>query len=680
MIIMAVSSEEYLKEKKILKLTTKLLNDTLSDLKKEVRNDFEDLKEFKKLMWDGSNSFDDAEIIQTRLATSSEEEKNSQKERYYKRLRQIEKKPYFASLVFEDEEDNEIFNIYISLTYLKDKHLNNILYDWRSPICSLFYDYETGPCEYRTPGGKVVGTLKRKRQYKIEENMLQGVFDNSLNIDDEVLQDILSTESSEKMKNVVNTIQQEQNKVIRNILDHNLIVQGIAGSGKTTVALHRIAFLLYRLEYLNSNNILIFSPNDIFTEYISEVLPSLGESNTLQTTFNDYLANFITEYKEVESFSDFIARYYSYSEPNPDLIRYKQSDEIINDLDKFLAEYIKNAKCISDFVEGDINKVTKEEINEMIHYKYNVMPLFERLDEISNRLSSNFYDGKLKKAATFKKLINKNINFKEDYKEIYVSFLKSNYCKIKQSDESIKRLLKQDAINYEDALILAYIKGTLKSFPYENTIKQVVIDEAQDYNKLQYIIINKIFKKADFTILGDINQNINPYYKYNSLEELSSIFKEDSRYLELLKTYRSSPEIIDYTNKILNLKHVNAIRRATNKKVIIRKNIEDLKESLLSDMNYFTNEYQSCAIITKDMTEAEKLFKLVKDDYEISIIDETTKNFHKDLVIIPAYIAKGLEFDSVLVYNNRENSYKKNERNLLYVACTRAQHELCIYN
>ena len=292
---MTISEIELKKEKLILKKVTELLNKNLNELSKVVKINEEELIEFKKLMWQDSNSFDNAEIESVKAITSLEEQKALEKEAYYKRLKQIKNKPYFASIVFKDE-DGDIYNIYISLTYLKDDQTNNILYDWRSPICSLFYDYETGPAEYKAPGGIIKGELKRKRQYKIEDNKLLGVFDNSLNIDDEILQDVLSHDSDEKMKNVVNTIQQEQNKVIRNIEDKNLIVQGIAGSGKTTVALHRIAFLLYKEKNLNSNNILIFSPNNIFTEYISDVLPSLGENNTLQTTFSDYLSTFITEY------------------------------------------------------------------------------------------------------------------------------------------------------------------------------------------------------------------------------------------------------------------------------------------------------------------------------------------------------------------------------------------------
>ena len=669
---MAISEVEFQKEAKILDKVGKLLSETLDNLGFDVSKEEEQLITFKKMMWENANSFDDAEESQVMLATSEEENKNLMKKKYFQKLLQIKKKPYFASIVFKDE-DGEIFNIYMSLTYLKDKSANNILYDWRSPICSLFYDYETGPCEYKAPGGIFQGELKRKRQYKIADNKLIGVFDNTLNIDDEVLQEVLAQESNEKMKNVVNTIQQEQNKIIRNLEDNNLIVQGIAGSGKTTVALHRIAFLLYRLERLSSNNILIFSPNNIFTEYISEVLPSLGEANTLQTTFNDYLATFIKEYKDVEDFTAFISRYYSYQEDYPELVKYKQSDTIIADFDNYLTDYIEKASFQKSILEAEKNKVSKEELNDRL-------PLFERVEEIASKLSQQFYKGTNKKKASFLKLLKQSANFEKDYKKIYQNFYLSDYCQMKLPLATVNSFINKDIINYEDALLFAYMKGKLEGFIYEGTIKQVIIDEAQDYNRLQYIIITNIFKKADFTILGDINQNINPYYSYNSLEDLKDLFKGESKYLELLKTYRSSPEIIAYTNKILNLQHVNAIRRDNNKPVVFRKNLPNLKDSLIADIKKLQDSYKSTAVITKDAKEAEKIYNLIKDDFDISLVDANSKNFKKELVIIPAYTAKGLEFDSVIIYNDRDNSYRNNERNLLYVACTRSQHELYIYN
>ena len=676
---MAIQAEEFQKEKRILTKVSNLLNHTLEELGMDVNSSEDDLVKFKKMMWEDAHSFDEGEIQQVMAATSLEAEKFFQKQRYFSRLSRIRKKPYFASIVFQDEEGS-IFNIYMSLTYLKDNKENNILYDWRSPICSLFYDYETGPCSYSAPGGMISGQLKRKRQYKIEDGQLLGVFDNSLNIDDEVLQEVLAQESSEKMKNVVNTIQQEQNKVIRNLEDNNLIVQGIAGSGKTTVALHRIAFLLYRLPNLTSNKILIFSPNNIFTEYISDVLPSLGESNTLQTTFADYLASFIQEYKDVETFTDFVSRYYSYTETFPELVEYKQSDKIIDDLDAYLENYIEQCQFISSFKEGDNHFMDKNDLNEMLHDRYSKFPLFERMDQIAEKLCSNNYKGNMKKIRTYSKLLYENCNFKKDYKQIFQDFFSSEYCRMRLSEDLIKHFVQVDVIHYEDALLFAYMKGYLEGFLYEGTIEQVIIDEAQDYNRLQYIIINHIFRKADFTILGDINQNINPYYHYNSLEDLADLFRGETKYLELLKTYRSSPEIIEYTNKILNLKHVNAIRRNTQKPVLFRKNVSNLRQSLINDIQLLQSQYKSTALITKDEVEAEAIYELIHDAVDISVVDADSKAFRKELIIIPAYVSKGLEFDSVIIYNDRTNSYKKNERNLLYVACTRCQHELIIYN
>ena len=674
---MAITQEEFSKEKLILKKTHKLINTNIDELSKEIKNIEDDELEFKKLSWSESSSFDNADLASLKEEISMEESKSNMKIEYYKRLKQIEKKPYFASIVFKSD-DGEINNIYLSLTYLKDKHMNNILYDWRSPICSLFYDYETGPCEYVAPGGIIKGELKRKRQYTIQNNKLLNIFDNSLNIDDEFLQLVLAEDSTDYMKNVVNTIQKEQNTVIRDLDSNNLIVNGIAGSGKTTVALHRIAFLLYRIKNLSSNNILIFSPNNIFTDYIKEVLPSLGEKNTLQTTFDEYMSYQIEDYKEVETYTNFLRRYYSNEEMNTDLIEYKQSDEIIGNIDAFITNYVSHAEFTTNITEGLINKVSKEELNELLK-RYEKFPLFERIDSIGEKLSEKFYKGSHKKKPTFIKSLKKSSNFNNSIIDIMKMFYQSDYSKYKLDDKVLKNMFNTNIINYEDALIYTYIKGLLYGFNYEGDIKQVVIDEAQDYNYLQYLIISKIFKKADFTILGDINQNINPYYKYDNLQKIGEVFNGDTKYIELLKTYRSSPEIVAFTNKILKLNHVSAIRQSTNKEVVIRKDT-DLKYSLIDDINRLQNIYNSIAIITKDENESNKLYNLLKDDTNVSIVDSETKNFNRHLLIIPAYLAKGLEFDSVIVYNDRDNTYRKNERNLLYVACTRAQHELFIYN
>ena len=283
---MPISGRELSLERKRLVEVLKLLDDKLTEAGNVIFKDEEKLLEFKKYTWENMRSFDAQELRQATADTELEANKLLLKQDYFLKLYKIKDKPYFASIVFEDE-DKERYSIYLGMTYLKDEEYGNIIYDWRSPICSIFYDFEIGPCAYAAPAGMIKGTLLRKRQYKIENRKMISAFDNSVNIDDELLQEVLASDSNEKMKNIVNTIQQEQNNVIRNVRDKTLIVSGIAGSGKTSVALHRIAFLLYKIDNLTNEDILIFSPNQIFTEYISNVLPELGENNTLQTTFND---------------------------------------------------------------------------------------------------------------------------------------------------------------------------------------------------------------------------------------------------------------------------------------------------------------------------------------------------------------------------------------------------------
>ena len=665
---MAISKVELEKEQtKLIKVLEKV-DKTLDDASTDLFLKEEELINFRKLNYNGKSSFDRAEFSQVMTSDEMEARRILAKRKYYKTLVNIKDKPYFASFLYKDDEGH-ILDIYMALTYLRNDNYDNILYDWRSPICSLFYDYEIGPCQYKVDDTINKGELLKKRQYIIENRNLINVFDNSLNINDELLQKTIATTDNEKMKNIVNTIQKEQNEIIRNLDDHNLIVQGIAGSGKTSVALHRIAFLLYRIKNLKSNNILIFSPNSIFSEYISNVLPELGEDNTLESTFSDYLSYFLTEYKNIESFSNFISRYYKGNKEDKNIIKYKQSKDIIKDLDNYINHLIANVKVTDDIELDKFITVDSTFINILLKNKFSRFPLFERLEEIAKYLSLKYYGSPGKKKGQIRKLLKDNLNIPLKLKTLYKDFFQSDFVKYKLTIKSVK------VINYDDALLVSYLKGRLFGFPYNNYIKQVVIDEAQDYNYLQYIIIKEMFKKADFTILGDVNQNINPYYKYESLEELKEIFP-DSNYLELRKTYRSTKEIIEYTNKILNLDYVNAIKKSNHKDVLVREP-KDIKKSLLHDIDTLTKTYKSLAIITKEDERGKEIYSLLKDDLNISLLNEDSKKFTKDLVVVPSYIAKGLEFDSVIIID-QDHSFKI-DKYLYYVACTRAREELIIY-
>lgn len=665
---MKIEREEFERERNYLNKTVSLIRKKISKLGQELFDDDSKVLEFKKLIWDTHTEMDPNEMRSMMAESDLQVSIMQSKGNYLQRLFRIQNKPYFGSIRFKEEGSEEEDNIYIGITHVEDK-LDYYVHDWRSPICSMFYDYETGPASYKAPSGIIKGNIIKKRQYIIEDAELKHIFDNDLNISDSLLQEVLAEESSDKMKNIVNTIQEEQNKVIRNTEDKNLIVEGIAGSGKTSVALHRIAFLLYRIPNLTSSNVVVFTPNKVFSEYISNVLPELGEDNTYDMTFYDLLCQNINEYKDIENFTDFISRYYKGNVDNYDMVKYKQSDEIIKDIDNYINNLLSTIKFNDKLEYDDFIEIDTEELNNMLNYKYNRFPLFERIKEISKRIASNNYEGSTKNASSIEKKLKELLNIKLDLKDIFNNFYQSEYSKYKDK-------VNDKYLYYEDACIFLYIKSLLVGFNTNHVIKEIVIDEAQDYNKLQYLIIKKTFKTSNYTILGDTNQTINPYYKYDSLEELTSIF-ESSKYITLTKTYRSTGKIIDYTNKILGLNHVTAIRNDKASDIIFRNNIT--KNDFLADINNLKTISKSIAIITKNDKEAEKVYNMLKDDLDIMLIDGFG-HIKRDLVVVPSYVAKGLEFDSVIIYTDEDNKYQEKDKYLFYVACTRAQHNLIIYN
>lgn len=669
----ALTNSELKQEENYLENASFEIANQLDDLGKEIKVKDEQITEFKKFLWEEKGSVDSVEMTTSLMASEMEAGFMLMKMEYYKKLLKIEYSPYFGRVDFKEDVEDEKKKIYIGLTNVT-KDLENIIYDWRSPIASLFYDYPIGNAMYEAPGGDIKGYMSLRRQYKIENKKLIRVFDNDLNVVDDCLQEVLSESSSEKMKNIVNTIQSEQNEIIRNTNNKHLIVQGIAGSGKTSVALHRIAFLLYKIKNLKSSNVLIFSPNNVFSEYISDVLPELGEENAMNTTFHDFAKKYIKEYKTVETFTDFIERFYTGKEKNKKLVSFKLSNEMIKIIEEYAKE-IEEKIAITGDIETKFEVIEKRYLNYLLKDRYNKLPLFQRIEKISEHLCDKTNTSQSKKRS-FIKQIKELLNMKIDYKKIYEDMYLSD---VFEKEYGMKEIISINSkqINYEDSLCFIYLKGLLNGFPYSNLIKQVVVDEAQDYNLMQYIILSKIFKRASFTMLGDVNQTINPYQKYDTLSILTNVLEENSKYVELNKTYRSSSEIIEYTNKILNLGYVSAIRKPNNVPVEFRYDVNYIQK----DIENLQKKYNSVAIITKSKEQAIELFDRLKDNIpNISIMDESNKVFNKNLVITPSYLAKGLEFDSVISYTDKNNMYTKDEKYLFYVVATRAQHELIIYN
>ena len=550
------------------------------------------------------------------------------------------------------------------------------------------------------------------------------MFDSDINIEDDVLQEILGKSTDNKMKAIVTTIQREQNQVIRNEEYKNLIVQGPAGSGKTSVALHRIAYLLYKhREKIKPQNIVIFSPNDIFNDYISNVLPQLGEDNMYQTTFKEYMNTSLgTEFKKEDygQMMEYIFGHkdlYNY-ETRIKNIKFKSSLEFINILKEYLSYLEKKDRNFKDIMIKDKLIISSKEIKELFYKDYASLPLKRRLQKIKNRIQFLMepYEKELieevanellnsDSTMTKKEIMNRSrpivrnqiidvhneINriSKFDLLDIYKKLFEKldNFYKesnIKEIKYYTLKNLKYKKLNYEDQIALLYLKGAMGDLPGTSEIKYVIIDEAQDYTPLQYEILNNLFKSANMTILGDLQQSINPYMNLGSYNNIAHIFPKDNTCLiNLTKSYRSTMEITKFARRILNKEITDEyVERRGEEPVIFSLPTEEaIKEKLLEDIKVHKEKgYKSIGIITRTVKEAKEVYSFLKDKAPVKAILKDNDEYVSGIVVIPAYLAKGLEFDVALIYNAGDKNYNcEEERLLLYTACTRALHVLAIY-
>lgn len=679
---MNIEPEQLKQEEEYLKKTLAVIKELIENDDNSIKDRMAEIQEMKKYLWDNNAMLDDAEIVSGMYNVNCDVSYTNENIKKLMKLKKSLENPYFGRVDFESDGFSE--PIYIGINGIA-KDLNFYVFDWRTPIASLFYNYGTGPASYETPMGTISGNISLKRQYKISDEKIERCFNSDLNIDDEYLQEILANASSEKMTNIVNTIQREQNEIIRNVSDKYLIVQGIAGSGKTSVALHRIAYLLYKKKNLSSNNVLIFSPNDVFSQYISNVLPELGEDNVLQTTFSDFASAYIRDFKEIESFTQFIERYYksdSISEEEYKTTKYKVSNDFKSLIDNYIERYRENMSFIKPIIiNGKSIKIA--DLNRLLKITFGKFPLSERIDRISEYICDQNNISYKKYGKTIREKIKTIVNFDLDVKKMYEDIISSDQFKecagLKENAEF--KLGKQ--LKYDDLLPLMYIYFEMNGYPNNNSIRHIIIDEAQDYSLLQFYMLKKIFYTASFTVLGDIHQTINPYYIYDNLNDVNSIFENKGRYIELNKTYRSSQEIIEFTNQILGLDNVCSVRKDNAIPVTMRSvPKEQAVNQIMQDIEFMReNGIKRIAIITKNNAETLELYDKLKDQLDdINIIQQNAKAGIGNMVILPSYISKGLEFDGVIAYTDENHEYQEKDKYLFYVVCTRAQHNLTVYN
>ena len=618
-------------------------------------------------------------------------------------LEKMIKSPYFARIDFKFDDEDEFEKIYIGRSSLrKNSYQEMYVYDWRSPIASVFYRFMTGEAFYDAPCGRVTGELNLKRQYEIKNVTLEYFFDSDVQIVDEFLRQLLSQNTTAKMKAIVETIQHEQDVVIRDMENDLLMVQGVAGSGKTSIALHRAAYLMYQglQTKLSANNIMIISPNSIFEQYISNVLPELGEDNVISSVFEDILSELLNG-RKIQSRNDFLENLIvnsKYKEISRNSIEFKTSSFFREILDQFLIDIPRQWIEFEDvYYEGKC-VVSGQILKDKILGRPET-PLGIKLEQLEDYiLEQIFGTGKGRGHKEEKNLIKQEIQkfIKIDIVELY-KILFSNeayfYSLLQNSNPSqnikniwkyTKENLEADSLYYDDAIAIAYlylkIYGTNK---YKN-IKQVVIDEAQDYYPLQYEIFNFLFSNAKFTILGDMKQTLAKKEDISFYEQIQKILnKKKSSLIMLDKSFRCTNEILNFSLKFIEqssqIKSFN--RNGDSPKVYIADNSEIFIDEIVKEIKLCQEKgFQSICLICKTEKNSTYLFNKIKHKLDIQLIKNGSVSDLQGVFILPVYMSKGLEFDTVLICDaDSQNYHDEDDKNLLYVACTRALHKLSLF-
>lgn len=618
-------------------------------------------------------------------------------------LEKMIKSPYFARIDFKFDDEDEFEKIYIGRSSLrKNSYQEMYVYDWRSPIASVFYRFMTGEAFYDAPCGRVTGELNLKRQYEIKNGILEYFFDSDVQIVDEFLRQLLSQNTTAKMKAIVETIQHEQDVVIRDMENDLLMVQGVAGSGKTSIALHRAAYLMYQglQTKLSANNIMIISPNSIFEQYISNVLPELGEDNVISSVFEDILSELLNG-RKIQSRNDFLENLIvnsKYKEISRNSIEFKTSSFFREILDQFLIDIPSQWIEFEDvYYEGKC-VVSGQILKDKILGRPET-PLGIKLEQLEDYiLEQIFGTGKGRGHKEEKNLIKQEIQkfIKIDIVELY-KILFSNeayfYSLLQNSNPSqnikniwkyTKENLEADSLYYDDAIAIAYlylkIYGTNK---YKN-IKQVVIDEAQDYYPLQYEIFNFLFSNAKFTILGDMKQTLAKKEDISFYEQIQKILnKKKSSLIMLDKSFRCTNEILNFSLKFIEqssqIKSFN--RNGDSPKVYIADNSEIFIDEIVKEIKLCQEKgFQSICLICKTEKNSTYLFNKIKHKLDIQLIKNGSVSDLQGVFILPVYMSKGLEFDTVLICDaDSQNYHDEDDKNLLYVACTRALHKLSLF-
>ncbi len=616
---------------------------------------------------------------------------NEQQIHLRKRFRKMLDSPFFGRVdfVFEGEDEPEIFYIGIG-NFAEEAGHTPLVYDWRAPVSGLFYDYDKGPASYEAPLGTINGEIAAKWQYKIRSGRMVYQFESDVKIDDEILMAELGSGGSVALKNIVRTIQKEQNAIIRNTRDKIMVIQGAAGSGKTSIALHRIAYLLYHdRKNLKSSNILILSPNSIFSDYISHILPELGEENIREMSFDLFAYRQLKDtVSDCEDRYDQIERSLNFPEV-PFFYKEKQSQEFLNKMEGYLTGLEDELMNFKDVEYKNFTR-KEEEIIDLFYFKFQDIPLLSRMEAVAENfidevetLRDNDMDEE-ERAIVMEKFL--KMYDTQDLYVIYSRFLEScGYPGLPHVQLAERKL------RYEDVYPVLYMKYRLSRQNSHNGIKHLVVDEMQDYSRLQYQILKMMFP-CRMTILGDKAQTMEEK-EQDVLGFLPKIFGKEIRKIVMNKSYRNTVEIASYANHLAGITDMDLFERhgePVEEKVFSGNSGEALEnglEEILKKLWLGENQFETAAVIMRTEEEARKAAGILKAKLEatgfdtenhFSYLHRDSTSFCKGITVTTFYLAKGLEFDQVFsLFPKADQS--PIARQGRYIAATRALHRLHMY-
>lgn len=596
-----------------------------------------------------------------------------------KRLLKLQRSPYFGRFDVARPDQSGADPVYIGIHhFFDDDARENVVYDWRAPIATLFYDYETGPARYQSPEGEVDCEIHLKRQFRIREDEIALMIDSEVNVVDDVLQEELSRTSDEGMKNIVATIQRDQNAIVRDEEGRELVIQGVAGSGKTSIALHRIAFLLYRFkDTLSSEDILIISPNRVFADYISNVLPELGEETVneivMEAVADELLGG---QYRFQTFFEQTAALLEKDDDAMKRRLQYKASPDFLKQIDRY-AEHVEKTQFVGEDVWIARRLVPAWLIDETFR-KHRSMPLGERVSqvvrEVEQKMGTEYnYDlipeDRRQLKAAVEGMLHRS-TLRETYKRFYQWL----------GEPELFKPAKNSRLEYADVFPLIYLKMKLEGVrsPYRK-VKHLLIDEMQDYTPVQYAVIERLFNCRK-TILGEANQSVNPYNASTS-DEIRQVFRQSSC-VTLNKSYRSSYEIMQFAQRICPNPELEAMERhGEEPRVIACRSRQAEIATVRGEVDAFgQSALNTLGIVCKTQKQARSIHDALSGTVSrLYLLSDSSQAFAQGVIVCTAHMAKGLEFDQVLVPESGANNYSTPmDRNLLYVACTRAMHRMVL--